>query len=117
MHVYFRYLLSKGFARLNKWFVLPVNDQLDVKVPNFSFNFNFFLHGDNKVCASVDVQRHRYIYNLTNKDFDKTSPLNGKILLFEKKIHLQKKPFFFQSFWHLMESMECLLVMLVEILI
>ncbi len=73
-----RYLLSKGFARLNKWFVLPINDHSDVKVPNFSFNFNFFLHGDNKVCASVDVQRHRYIYNLTNKDLDKTSPSNGK---------------------------------------
>lgn len=28
----FRYLLSKGFARLNKWFVLPVNDHSDVKV-------------------------------------------------------------------------------------
>jgi hypothetical protein len=27
-----RYLLSKGFARLNKWFVLPVNDHSDVKV-------------------------------------------------------------------------------------
>ncbi len=54
-------------------------------MPNFSFNFNFFLHGDNKVCASVDVQRHRYIYNLTHKDFDKTSPLNGN-----KKTFLQK---------------------------
>jgi hypothetical protein len=61
-----------------------------VKVPNYSFNFNFFLHGDNKVCASVDVQRHRYIYNLTNKDFDKTSPLNGKIL-FREEIYLIKK--------------------------
>ncbi len=82
MNLYFyflfrRYLLSKGFARLNKWFVLPINDHSDIKMPNFSFNFNFFLHGDNKVCASVDVQRHRYIYNLTNKDFEKTSPLNG----------------------------------------
>ena len=46
--------------------------------PNFSFNFNFFLHGDNKVCASVDVQRHRYIYNLTNKDLERTSSFNGK---------------------------------------
>ncbi len=72
-----KYLLSKGFARLNKWFVLPLNDHSDVKMPNFSFNFNFFLHGDNKVCASVDVQRHRYIYNLTTKDLDKTSPSNG----------------------------------------
>ncbi|CAF1646210.1 unnamed protein product, partial [Adineta ricciae] len=71
-----KYLLSKGFARINKWFVLPLNDHSDVKVPNFSFNFNFFLHGDNKVCASVDVQRHRYIYNLTTKDLEKTSPTN-----------------------------------------
>ncbi|CAF3411039.1 unnamed protein product [Rotaria socialis] len=71
-----KYLLSKGFARLNKWFVLPINDHSDVKVPNFSFNFTFFLHGDNKVCASIDVQRHRYIYNLTSKDLDKTSPSN-----------------------------------------
>ena len=59
-------------------------------MPNFSFNFNFFLHGDNKVCASVDVQRHRYIYNLTNKDMDKTSPSNGKRLLnFFLKINLR----------------------------
>jgi hypothetical protein len=86
-----RYLLSKGFARLNKWFVLPINDHSDVKVPNFSFNFNFFLHGDNKVCASVDVQRHRYIYNLTNKDLDKTSPSNGKECL---KINFTKNSLF-----------------------
>jgi len=89
-----RYLLSKGFARLNKWFVLPINDHSDVKVPNFSFNFNFFLHGDNKVCASVDVQRHRYIYNLTNKDLDKTSPSNGKenidFFVFENKFFVFK---------------------------
>ncbi len=62
-------------------------------MPNFSFNFNFFLHGDNKVCASVDVQRHRYIYNLTNKDLDKTSPLNGK-----KKKFFSKKIFFLEIF-------------------
>ncbi|CAF2638292.1 unnamed protein product [Rotaria sp. Silwood2] len=71
-----KYLLSKGFARLNKWFVLPVNDHSDVKVPNYSFNFNFFLHGDNKVCASVDVQRHEHIFNLTSKDLERTSPSN-----------------------------------------
>ena len=29
---FIRYLLSKGFARLNKWFVLPVNGHSDVKV-------------------------------------------------------------------------------------
>ncbi len=45
--------------------------------PNFSFNFNFFLHGDNKVCASVDVQRHKHIFHLTNKDLERTSPING----------------------------------------
>ena len=95
-----RYLLSKGFARLNKWFVLPVNDHSDVKVyvenlylnaqylliftfrPNYSFNFNFFLHGDNKVCASVDVQRHKHIFNLTSKDLERTSPSNGTPLHF-----------------------------------
>ncbi|CAM4949581.1 unnamed protein product [Rotaria socialis] len=71
-----KYLLSKGFARLNKWFVLPVNDHSDVKVPNCSFNFNFFLHGDNKVCASVDVQRHQHIFNLTTKDLERTSSSN-----------------------------------------
>ncbi len=84
---------------MNKWFVLPVNDHSDVKVyvenkkfffysyrflfrPNFSFNFNFFLHGDNKVCASVDVQRHKHIFNLTNKDLERTSPINGTSLDF-----------------------------------
>ncbi|CAF4766441.1 unnamed protein product, partial [Rotaria sp. Silwood1] len=71
-----KYLLAKGFARLNKWFVLPVNDHSDVKVPNYSFNFNFFLHGDNKVCASIDVQRHEHIFNLTSKDLERTSPSN-----------------------------------------
>ena len=71
-----KYLLSKGFARINQWFVLPLNDQLDVKIPNYSFHLNFFLHGDNKVCASVDVQRHQTIYNLTPKDFEKNSQLN-----------------------------------------
>ncbi|CAF0983342.1 unnamed protein product [Rotaria sordida] len=71
-----KYLLAKGFARLNKWFVLPINDHSDVKVPNYSFNFNFFLHGDNKVCASVDVQRHEHVFNLTSKDLERTSPSN-----------------------------------------
>jgi hypothetical protein len=32
MFFFIRYLLSKGFARLNKWFVLPVNDHSDVKM-------------------------------------------------------------------------------------
>ncbi|CAF0742850.1 unnamed protein product [Didymodactylos carnosus] len=64
-------LLTKGFARLNKWFVLPVNDHSDLRMPNYSFSFNFFLHGDNKVCASVDVQRHRPISTLTVKDLEK----------------------------------------------
>jgi len=34
-----KYFLSHGFARLNRWFVLPVNHHSDVKVANLSFNF------------------------------------------------------------------------------
>ncbi|CAF4513608.1 unnamed protein product, partial [Didymodactylos carnosus] len=74
-------LLTKGFARLNKWFVLPENDHSDLKVPNFSFSFNFFLHGDNKVCASVDVQRHRPISTLTVKDLEKVLVAPSNVIL------------------------------------
>lgn len=34
------------------------------------------------MCASVDVQCHKPIYHLTSKDLERTSPINGKPVVF-----------------------------------
>lgn len=61
-----RCLLSRGITRLGKWFVQPY-DGLDKpgRSPQFTFAFNFFVHGESTVCASVDVRQHPAVYCLT----------------------------------------------------
>ena len=49
--------------------------------PNLSFNFNFFLHGDSKVCASIDVQQHKEIFQLTSDDLESVLPIQGEFFL------------------------------------
>lgn len=41
---------------------------VDGSKSSLSFAFNFFIHGDSTICASVDVRQHPLIYPLTKAD-------------------------------------------------
>ncbi|RWS17807.1 Mediator of RNA polymerase II transcription subunit 13-like protein [Dinothrombium tinctorium] len=80
-----RCLLSRGFARFGRWFVQPLDPTANESETNgesascnsstnksaynsttqLSFAFNFFVHGESTVCATVDVRQHQPIYQLT----------------------------------------------------
>eukprot|EP00095_Tigriopus_kingsejongensis_P006785 maker-scaffold794_size96255-snap-gene-0.18 protein:Tk06785 transcript:maker-scaffold794_size96255-snap-gene-0.18-mRNA-1 annotation:"thyroid hormone receptor-associated" len=56
-----RNLLSKEFVRLGRWFVQPFDGpdkSLLHKSSHLSFAFDYFIHGESSVCASVDVRQH-----------------------------------------------------------
>ncbi|KAG1662731.1 Mediator of RNA polymerase II transcription subunit 13 [Nymphon striatum] len=60
-----RYLLSHDFTRLERWFLQPhPGGGKGSKSPHLSFKFNFFVHGESTVCASVDVREHPAICKL-----------------------------------------------------
>lgn len=83
-----RCLLSRGFARLGRWFVQP----MDLSIPNdkgsktftsdsssssdaksdlalqLSFAFTFFVHGESTVCTSVDVRVLPPVYRLNRSN-------------------------------------------------
>ncbi|XP_076344543.1 mediator of RNA polymerase II transcription subunit 13-like isoform X2 [Tachypleus tridentatus] len=63
-----RCLLSRGFTRLGKWFVQPLEpgEQPERSI-QFSFSFNFFIHGESTVCTTVDVRQHSAIHRLTKQ--------------------------------------------------
>lgn len=64
-----RCLLSRGFTRMGKWFLQPC-DSADKDrggssgATQLTFAFNFFVHGDSTVCASVDVRQHPAIHRI-----------------------------------------------------
>lgn len=62
-----RCLLTKGFARLGRWFVQPYDTQTQNtdRQTHLSFSFNFFLHGESSVCASIEVKQHPPVWRLT----------------------------------------------------
>lgn len=53
-----RCLLTKNFVRLGKWFVQPQDPSSPELSSHLSFCFNFFLHGESTVCASIEVKQH-----------------------------------------------------------
>jgi len=65
-----------------------------------SISDQFFLHGDSKVCATVDVQRHDDIFHLTREDLEQSSPsdvilapygLTGKLIgLIDRDVDLHQ---------------------------
>ncbi|BES95592.1 Mediator of RNA polymerase II transcription subunit [Nesidiocoris tenuis] len=63
-----RCLLSRDFVRLGKWYVQPYDSSTKVqeKSGHFSFAFDFFVHGESTVCASVDVRTHPPVRTLLN---------------------------------------------------
>ncbi|XP_054167934.1 mediator of RNA polymerase II transcription subunit 13-like [Oppia nitens] len=77
-----RCLLSRGFARLGRWFFQPTEptcathnhnaEQTSKKLSSsglqLTFAFNFFVHGDSTVCANIDVRQHPIVYRLTKAD-------------------------------------------------
>lgn len=62
-----RSLVKKDFVRLGKWFVQPFDgpDKPLNKSIHLSFAFNYFIHGESSVCASVDVRQHPPIRRLS----------------------------------------------------
>ncbi|XP_035216520.1 mediator of RNA polymerase II transcription subunit 13-like, partial [Stegodyphus dumicola] len=61
-----RNLLSRGYSRLGKWFVQPYDSsEKTIRSPQLSFSFNFFIHGESTVCASVDVRQRIPVCQLT----------------------------------------------------
>jgi mediator of RNA polymerase II transcription subunit 13 len=80
-----RCLLSRGFARLGRWFFQPTDTtgaadhhgadhtaKASTKRPTpttqLTFAFNFFVHGDSTVCANVDVRQHPTVHRITKAD-------------------------------------------------
>ncbi|XP_014240238.1 mediator of RNA polymerase II transcription subunit 13 isoform X2 [Cimex lectularius] len=61
-----RCLLSRDFIRLGKWYVQPYDssEKLIEKSGHLSFSFDFFVHGESSVCASVDVRQHPAVRTL-----------------------------------------------------
>lgn len=62
-----RCLITKGFIRLGRWFVQPYDSQAQNadRQTHLSFSFNFFLHGESSVCASIEVKQHPPVWRLT----------------------------------------------------
>ncbi len=58
--------MSKDFVRLGKWFVQPFEgpEKSLQKASHLSFSFQYFVHGESHVCASVDVRQHPAIRRL-----------------------------------------------------
>jgi len=61
-----RNLLSKDFIRLGKWFVQPFEgpEKTLQKASHLSFSFQYFVHGESIICASVDVRQHPAVRRL-----------------------------------------------------
>ncbi|KAK3084678.1 hypothetical protein FSP39_017312 [Pinctada imbricata] len=80
-----RCLLTKGFVRLGRWFVQP-HEALNAPVDrgtHLSFCFNFFLHGESSVCASIEIKQHPAVWRLTNQHLTtaQESPGNFPVIL------------------------------------
>ena len=62
----YRNLLSKDFVRLGKWFVQPFEgpEKTLQKASHLSFSFQYFVHGESFICASVDVRQHPAVRRL-----------------------------------------------------
>lgn len=82
-----RCLLSRGFARLGRWFVQPMelttakdrtsktfiaeSSSCEAKndvAPQLSFAFSFFVHGESTVCTNVDVRLLPPVYRLNRSN-------------------------------------------------
>lgn len=78
-------LLHRGFVRIGKWFVQPhdVNANGPEKSTHLSFCFNFFLHGESSVCASIEVKQHPPVWRLTNNHLStaQENPGNLQVIL------------------------------------
>ena len=64
--IFFRNLISKDFVRLGKWFVQPFEgpEKTLQKASHLSFSFQYFVHGESFICASVDVRQHPAVRKL-----------------------------------------------------
>ena len=53
--------------KLGKWFVQPFEgpERALQKASHLSFSFQYFVHGESFICASVDVRQHPAVRRLT----------------------------------------------------
>ena len=58
--------MSKDFVKLGKWFVQPFEgpEKALQKASHLSFSFQYFVHGESFICASVDVRQHPAVRRL-----------------------------------------------------
>ncbi|KAL1132824.1 hypothetical protein AAG570_010776, partial [Ranatra chinensis] len=89
-----RCLLSRDFVRLGKWYVQPYDssEKMIEKSGHLSFSFDFFVHGESTVCASVDVRQHPPVRTLLSSHLQQAQaalhsppPVQGNRVLTNKK--------------------------------
>uniref|UniRef100_A0A0R3RUW1 Mediator of RNA polymerase II transcription subunit 13 n=1 Tax=Elaeophora elaphi TaxID=1147741 RepID=A0A0R3RUW1_9BILA len=70
-----RNMLKNGYIRIGKYFTrpyeVPSSDRIRCS-PNYvnGISFNFFVHGENIVCATVSVQRQPTLFRLSRRHLD-----------------------------------------------
>ncbi|KAM3719730.1 Mediator of RNA polymerase II transcription subunit [Dirofilaria immitis] len=70
-----RNMLKNGYIRVGKYFTrpyeVPSSDRIHCS-PNYvnGISFNFFVHGENTVCATVSVQRQPTLFRLSRRHLD-----------------------------------------------
>uniref|UniRef100_A0A8R1TKB8 Mediator of RNA polymerase II transcription subunit 13 n=2 Tax=Onchocerca TaxID=6281 RepID=A0A8R1TKB8_ONCVO len=70
-----RNMLKNGYIRIGKYFTrpyeVPSSDRIHCS-PNYvnGISFNFFVHGENIVCATVCVQRQPTLFRLSRRHLD-----------------------------------------------
>uniref|UniRef100_A0A1I7VHE0 Mediator of RNA polymerase II transcription subunit 13 n=1 Tax=Loa loa TaxID=7209 RepID=A0A1I7VHE0_LOALO len=70
-----RNMLKNGYIRIGKYFTrpyeVPSSDRIHCS-PNYvnGISFNFFVHGENTVCATVSVQRQPTLFRLSRRHLD-----------------------------------------------
>uniref|UniRef100_A0A2Y9D1Y6 Mediator of RNA polymerase II transcription subunit 13 n=1 Tax=Anopheles gambiae TaxID=7165 RepID=A0A2Y9D1Y6_ANOGA len=68
-----RCLLSRGFVRIEQWFVHPTSNDERVfgkSSHHASFSFTFFVHGDSTVITAMDIREHPPVRLLTMKHLE-----------------------------------------------
>uniref|UniRef100_A0A915CHH7 Mediator of RNA polymerase II transcription subunit 13 n=1 Tax=Parascaris univalens TaxID=6257 RepID=A0A915CHH7_PARUN len=71
-----RNLLKNGYIRIGKYFARPYEVPSADRVqcsPSYitGISFNFFVHGENTVCTSVNIQRQPTLFRLSRRHLDR----------------------------------------------
>ncbi|KAI0981150.1 hypothetical protein GJ496_002278 [Pomphorhynchus laevis] len=75
-----RCLLQKGFARFGRWFILPTDVEI-LNMPRLAFAFDFFLHGDSRICAIVDIEKRAPVRKVRLDDVNSAPNQGFEVML------------------------------------